>query len=46
VRLLGVRVASLVDEEARQARLDHWPSDVAADRLDDPPWEREGYWRF
>jgi nucleotidyltransferase/DNA polymerase involved in DNA repair len=46
VRLLGVRIASLVDESARQVRLDRWPEDVAADRLDEPAWEREGYWRF
>jgi nucleotidyltransferase/DNA polymerase involved in DNA repair len=46
VRLLGVRIASLVDDDARQARLDRWPEDRAADRLDEPPWARQGYWRF
>jgi nucleotidyltransferase/DNA polymerase involved in DNA repair len=46
VRLVGVRIASLVDEEARQVTLDRWPTDVAAEGLGEPAWERDDYWRF
>lgn len=46
VRLLGVRIGRLDGEDPRQVSLDRWPEDVAAEGLDEPAWEQEGYWRF